>query len=118
MSASLASISVTCLKASMAAGCVAGIFREQAEAVPRVGTLGILLECVFERLLRFVDLLQVQVGDAFVEPRDRKLRIGIERLLELFQSFFEELLIHVGDAKIVVAAQLRSGLGFDGLRVR
>ena len=53
---------------------VSGILREQAEVVPGMWILGILLQRVFERGLGFVDFLQVQEGDAFIQARDRQFR--------------------------------------------
>ena len=50
---------------------VSGVLREQAEVVPRIWILGLLLERIFQRGFGFVDLLQVQEGDAFIQARNR-----------------------------------------------
>ena len=91
---------------------VAGVLREQAEVVPGVRILGILLERCFERGFGFVDLLQVQVGDAFIQACDRQFRIKLRRLLEALQSLLEKLLVHIGGAQIVQAR------GLGGIRFR
>ena len=55
---------------------VAGVFREQAQAVPGVGIFRILLQGFFERNFGLIHFLQVEVGDAFIHARNRKLGIG------------------------------------------
>ena len=86
---------------------VSGVLREQTEVVPRVWIFGVLLDFVFERGPGFVDLLQVQECDAFIQACNRELRIELGRLLEGLESFFEKLLVHVGGAEIVQARGLR-----------
>jgi len=91
---------------------IASILREQSEAVPRIRALGILLERVFQRGLRVVDFLKIQIRYALVQTRDGKLGIDFGRLLELLQSLIEQLLVHVGDADVVEARS------FDWVRLR
>jgi hypothetical protein len=69
-----------------------------------------LLERVLQCRLRFLDLLQVQIGNTLIETRNRELRIGLQRLLERFQPLLEELLVHVGAAQVVQAGGL-NGIG-------
>jgi hypothetical protein len=61
---------------------VARILGKQSEVIPRVGIFGILLECIFQQRLCFVDLLQIQKRDTFVQLCDRELGVEIGRLLE------------------------------------
>src|ERR1019366_3484648 len=61
---------------------IARVLRVQAEVIPRLRIPGILLERVLQRSLGFVDLLQVQEGDALIQSRDRELRIELGGLLE------------------------------------
>ena len=110
VSASLGSISVTRLKASMAASRVSSVLGQQAEAVPRVRILRVLLESVVQGRFGLIDFLKVQVGDANVQARDCQCGVGFDRGLERLQALFEKLLVHVGHAEIVEAR------GFDGIR--
>ena len=107
MSASFASMSSHVMKSINRGLSISGILREQAEVVPGVWILGILLERVFQRGLGLVDLLQVQKGDAFIQARDRQLGIEFRGLLEGLESLLEKLLVHVGGAEIVQARRLR-----------
>jgi hypothetical protein len=66
---------------------IARILRQQAEVVPRVRILRILLERVLQRGFGFVDLLQVQEGDALIQPRHRQLRDRARPLAERLQPF-------------------------------
>ena len=93
---------------------IAGILVEQSEVVPRVRIPGILLERIFERRPGFVNLLQVQEGDAFIQPRDRQFGIKLNRLLECLESLLEKLLVHVGGAEIVHARSLNRIGGLYG----
>ncbi len=86
---------------------VSSILREKPKVVPRVWILRILLERVFQRGLGFVDLLQIQKCDAFIQTRNRQLGIELRGLLEGLESFFEKLLVHVSGAQIVQARGLR-----------
>jgi hypothetical protein len=58
--------------------------------------------------------LQIEIGNAFVEPGNGKFRVGLNRLLKKLQSLFEKLLVHVGAAQVVQT----SGLGRIGLGCR
>ena len=91
---------------------VARILGQQSEAVPGVRAFRILLEGIFQRGFCLVNLLQIQIGDALVQACNRELGIGFGCLLELLQSLFEKLLIHVGDADVVEAR------GFNWIRLR
>ena len=86
---------------------IARVLGQHPEAVPGIRILRILLQRVFQRRLGFVDLLQIQIGNALVQPRDRQFGIGRGGLLKFFQPLLEQLLVHVGDAEIVQAR------GFD-----
>ena len=91
---------------------IAGVLGQHPEAVPGIRILRILFQRIFQCNLGFVDLLQVQVSDTHIQPRDRKFGIGLRGLLELFQSLLEQLLVHVGDAEVIQARRL------DGIRFR
>ncbi len=89
---------------------VSSVLGQQAEAVPRVRILRVLLESVIQGDFGLIDLLKIQVGDANVQARDCQCGIGFDRGLERLQALFEKLLVHVGHAEIVEAR------GFDGIR--
>ncbi len=90
----------------------ARILGQHPEAVPGVGILRILFQRIFQCSLSFINLLQVQVRDTHVQPRDRQFGIGLRGLLKLFQSLLEKLLVHVRDAEIIQAR------GLDRIRFR
>ena len=82
---------------------VAHVLGQHPEAVPCVGTLRILFERIFQPGLGIIDLLQIQIRNALVQPCNRELRIGLRGLLEVLQSLLKELLVHIGDAQVVQA---------------
>ena len=63
---------------------------------------GLLLEGGFG----FVNSLQVQVGDALVQFRDREIGIECSGLLKRLEAFLEKLLVHVRGAEVVHAGGL------------
>ena len=66
---------------------VAGILRQQAEVVPGVRILRILLQRIFQSRLGFVDFLQIQKGDAFIQPRDGQFGISSAACWKHFSAF-------------------------------
>jgi hypothetical protein len=67
-------------------GClrVSGVFGEESKVVPGVRIFGILLERLFECSFRLLNLLQIQVSDAFVEARDGEFGVEFRGLLKFF----------------------------------
>ena len=85
---------------------VARVLSQHAQSVPGIRIVRVLLEGVFERGFGLVNFLQVQISDALVQPRNRKLRIESRGLLKSFKAFLEKLLIHVRASQIVEACGL------------
>src|SRR5208282_1643670 len=90
---------------------VACIFGQQAEVVPGVRILWILLQRIFQRDFGIVNLLHVEQSDAFIQPRHGQRGIEFGGLLEGLQSLLEKLLVHVGRSEIVQARSL-DGVAF------
>ncbi len=80
---------------------VAGILGQQSQAVPGVRILRILLKGLLKSGPAFLYFLQVAVGHAFIQSRNRKFRVSLRRLLKTLQRLLEQLLIHVRRTQIV-----------------
>ena len=91
---------------------IAGILRQKTDTVPGIRILRILLQSIFQSRFGFVDFLQIQIGNAFVQPRNGKFRISLGCLLKLFKGLLKELLVHIRNPEIVKAGGFdRIGLG-------
>ena len=92
---------------------VARILVEQPEVVPAPRVVGIALNCLLKQGLGGIDVRQVEQGDTLIERRDLQAGVESGRFLESLQTFFEQLLVHVGRAEVVQTG------GFEGIcRVR
>ena len=74
---------------------------EQAQVVPDSRVSRFLLTYFKQGSARGVVALEVEQGDALVEPGGVKLRLYLVGLLELLQRPLKALLVHVGHAQVV-----------------
>ncbi len=101
VSASFGSTSVTCLNAVNGRIGFIRVLRKQAEVVPGMRVLGILLGHFLQDRLGIIDFLQVEQRDGAIQLRNQQLRILCGGRLELLERLLEQLLVHVGDADVV-----------------
>ncbi len=99
------------------------VLEEQAEVVPGIGIVGVLFHRLLQQRPGLIEFAQIQQGNPLIQPRNLKRWIDRGSVLECFQGFFKELLIHVGNAEIVevrcsdgrgVSERLRRGCEKDG----
>ena len=86
---------------------VTGVLVEQCEIVPGMRILGITFDRFFQNTFGLVHTLKVEQGDATIDLRTLLLGVKGRSPFKFLQCLFEELLVHVGHAKIVEAR------GFD-----
>src|SRR6267154_5761325 len=76
----------------------ARIFVDQAKVIPGVRIIRQQARCFFEREASGYELLLAEQRDAQVQASNSKFWVGGKRLLEIFLSFREFLLVHVRNA--------------------
>src|SRR6516162_6131057 len=72
-----------------------------------MGIARISLDRLFERIPSRVHPPHVEERNPLIYPGNFELRIELGRRLKVLESFFKQLLIHVGRAQIIEASRLR-----------
>jgi hypothetical protein len=90
---------------------IAGVFVIETEVVPGMGVFGILFDGFFQQRLGFFEALQIEQRHSAIDGGHFQRGIIGGRFFERLQCFFEELLVHVGDADGIEAGRFLGILG-------
>ena len=82
---------------------LAAVFLEHAECVPHVRIFRILLGGFFENLFCGIDAGKTQQRNSLIYFRNVQIGVCGSRVFKIFERLLEQLLVHVGTAKIVQA---------------